>query len=335
MAKIFVTGIAGFMGSHLADALLNAGHDVVGIDNMLGGYMDNVPAAVKFYQEDACNFEAIKPLLHGVEIVYHLAASPHEGLSVFSPNMVAQNTYNSTLAVASAAILAGVKRFVFTSSMARYGFQKKLPFTEDMIPNPRDPYGVAKLAAEVSLARLGEAHGMEYTVAVPHNVIGSRQKYDDAYRNVASIMINLILQGKKPIIYGDGEQKRAFSFVADVVSPMLELGFKPGIAGEIVNVGPDEEFVSINDLCRRITKLMGEPFDPIYVPDRPMEVKQACCSADKARKLLGYKTTYTLDEGLEEMIQWIAKRGAKPFSYHLPIEIDTDRVPVTWRERLF
>lgn len=336
MAKIFITGVAGFLGSHLADRLIRDGHEVSGIDNLLGGYEDNVPKEVVFSQADARDFEKMKPLMQGVEVVYHCAAAPHEGLSVFSPNLITQHTYNSTIATMSAAILGGVKRFVFCSSMARYGAQEILPFTEDMRVRPQDPYGIAKYAAELAVESLGHAHGIEYVHAVPHNIIGPRQKYDDPFRNVASIMINLMLQGRQPIIYGDGEQKRAFSFIADVIDPLAKMGFQKNVAGEVINIGPDEEFISVNELARRLARLMGfKNLAPVYYDARPMEVKFAYCSADKARRLLGYATICDLDKGLSETIEWIRARGPKPFRYHLPLEIVNAHTPLTWKEQIF
>lgn len=336
MAKLLITGVAGFLGSHLADRLLALGHTVVGVDNLLGGYKDNVPSGVEFYPLDARDYQKLAACTRGVEVVYHCAAAPHEGLSVFSPNLITKHTYNSTVSTVTAAVLVGAKRVVFCSSMARYGEQPDLPFHEGMDPKPKDPYGVAKYAAELVTKSLCEAHGLEYTIAVPHNIIGSRQKYDDPYRNVASIMINLMLQGRQPIIYGDGEQRRAFSFIADVVDPLVKMGFEPHVVGEIINVGPDEESTTINELAQRIARLVGfQSLQPRYVAGRPMEVKLAYCSADKARRILGYQTTYLLDRGLSEMIEWISQRGTKPFQYHLPLEIINERTPLTWKDQLF
>lgn len=336
MSKIFITGIAGFLGSHLAERLIKDGHHVVGIDNLLGGYEDNVPEGAEFYKIDARDLEKLKPLMVGVEVVYHCAAAPHEGLSVFSPNLVTEHTYNSSVATVSAAVIANIKRFVFCSSMARYGEQDEIPFRENMLPKPRDPYGIAKYAAELVIENLCKANGIEYVHAVPHNVFGPRQKYDDPFRNVASIMINLMLQDRQPIIYGDGEQKRAFSFIKDVIDPLVRMGFDPRIDGEVINIGSDEEFVTINDLTRRVASLVGfKNLKPIYHDPRPLEVKLATCSADKARNLLGYNTTYDLDQGLGETIEWIKKRGPKNFEYHLPLEIINDKTPITWKNRIF
>ncbi|HEY8684153.1 MAG TPA: NAD-dependent epimerase/dehydratase family protein, partial [Chloroflexota bacterium] len=226
-----------------------------------------------------------------------------------------------------------VGRFVYCSSMARYGHGKP-PFREDQRAAPIDPYGIAKYAGELLVQNVCDTHGMEYVIAVPHNIIGPRQKYDDPYRNVASIMINRMLQGKQPIIYGDGEQTRSFSFVQDCVDPLLEMGTQKGLSREIINIGPDDEVTTINDLARILADLLSFDLHPIYVPDRPQEVRSATCSADKARKLLGYETKVSLNDGLLSMVQWIREHGAKPFEYHLPIEIDSPLVPATWRDRL-
>ena len=262
--RIFITGVAGFLGSHLADAMIKEGHEVVGVDNLIGGYLDNVPEDVEYYQVDCKYLNTMNKLMKGVDIVYHTACTAYEGLSVFSPELVCQNTYQITAAVASAAVSQGVKRFVYCSSMARYGTQEVVPFTEDMIPKPQDPYGISKLAAEHLISCLGEVHGMEYVIAVPHNIIGPRQKYDDPYRNVASIMINLMLQGRQPIIYGDGTQKRCFSFVQDDIECLKKLAFQEGLNGEIVNIGPDEEFVKLREAIIPIQVGMMEEFAKEY-----------------------------------------------------------------------
>lgn len=333
--RIFITGIAGFLGSHLADAMLAEGHEVLGCDNLIGGYRDNVPEEAAFYEVDCNEFEKMKELLSGVDIVYHTACTAYEGLSVFSPKLVAENTYLNTVSVASAAIVNNVKRLVTCSSMARYGTQDVVPFTEDMICKPQDPYGISKFSAENILRNLCEVHGMELVIAVPHNIIGPRQKYDDPFRNVASIMINLMLQGRQPIIYGDGKQKRCFSFVGDDIDCLKKLAFQDNVVGEVINIGPDEEFVTINHLAEVIARLTGFHLEPVYMPGRPQEVRLATCSADKARKLLGYETKYTLEQGLVEMINYIRRRGTKPFIYHLPLEIVSEKTPKTWSQKLF
>lgn len=333
--KIFITGIAGFLGSHLADELLVKGHEVIGCDSLIGGYMDNVPDRAEFHQMDCSNLSEMKELLRDVDLVYHTACTAYEGLSVFSPTLIAQNTFQNTASVATAAVHNKVKRFVNCSSMARYGTQDKVPFTEDMLPKPQDPYGISKYGAEQLVLNLGRIHGMEVVNMVPHNIIGPRQKYDDPYRNVASIMINMMLQGRQPIIYGDGNQKRCFSFVNDCTYCLVEAGFSPKVVGETINIGPDEEFVTINQLSKAIAKLLDFKLEPTYMPGRPQEVKHATCSADKARKLLGYQTKYTLEHGLQEIIDYIKQRGVKKFRYHLPLEIVNEKTPQTWTKKMF
>ena len=335
MKTIFISGVAGFLGSYLAEELIRDGHRVIGCDNLIGGYIDNVPDEVEFHQVDCGYLNTMNKLLKGVDILYHTACTAYEGLSVFSPHLVSQNTFQITSTLASAAISQGVNRFVNCSSMARYGQQPAMPFTEDMIPRPQDPYGISKYAAEQMLSCLSEVHGIEVVHAVPHNIIGPRQKYDDPFRNVVSIMINLMLQGRQPIIYGDGSQVRSFSYVRDVISCMKKLAFQPDVVGETINIGPDEEFVTILELAEIIAGQLNFRLDPVFVRERPQEVKFATCSADKARRLLGYKTEYTLSQGIAEMIEFISLRGVKKFRYHLDIEIVSDLTPETWTSKLF
>jgi len=192
--RIFISGVAGFLGSHLADEFIKDGHEVVGCDNLLGGYLDNVHPDVEFHQYDINFYNSMVKITEGCDIVYHCGATAYEGLSVFSPYFITKNIVQSTVSLITAAIANKVKRFIFCSSMARYGTQDTVPFTEDMIPKPQDPYGIGKHSCEQFLKNLAEIHGMEYVIAVPHNIIGPRQKYDDPYRNVASIMINMMLQ---------------------------------------------------------------------------------------------------------------------------------------------
>lgn len=333
--KVFITGIAGFLGSYIADAMIADGHEVSGCDTLIGGYIDNVPDDADFYQVDCNDTHMMRKLTKGVDIVYHTACTAYEGLSVFSPKIVCENTYLNTVSIASAAIANGVKRFVFCSSMARYGTQDITPFTEDMVCRPQDPYGISKYAAEQILKCMCEVHGMELVIAVPHNIIGPRQKYDDPYRNVASIMINLMLQGRQPIIYGDGLQQRCFSFVQDDVYCLEKLAFQDDVVGETINIGPDEQTVTINELASTIAELLDFELNPVYMTGRPQEVKFATCSADKARRMLGYKTQFSLEDGLQKMIEYINEKGTKKFRYHLDLEIKNEKTPKTWANRIF
>lgn len=332
--KIFISGVAGFLGSHLAEAMLADGHHVVGCDSLLGGELVNVPPDVEFYQYDCCFHNSMVKITRGCDVIYHTAATAYEGLSVFSPHLITQNIVTSSASLFSAGVQNGVKRIVFCSSMARYG-SNEVPFLETYEPRPQDPYGIAKVAAEQLLRNLAQVHGFEYVIAVPHNIIGPRQKYDDPYRNVASIMINLMLQGRQPIIYGDGSQMRCFSFVDDCIYCLKEMAYRPECASEIINIGPDEEFVSVLQLAEIIANQIGFNLDPIFLPDRPQEVKLATCSADKARRMLGYSTSTKLRDGLQSMIDYIRKNGTRRFRYHLDLEIVNEKTPRTWKERLF
>lgn len=332
--RVFITGVAGFLGSHLADAMLRKGHSVVGVDNMIGGEMSNIPTDISFFQADCNDLRRMHTYMAGCELVYHCAATAYEGLSVFSPHLVTQNIVTASTGVFSAAAARGVKRIVHCSSMARYGEQTP-PFTELMDCCPQDPYGVGKVCAEEMLKNICETHGIEYVIAVPHNIIGPRQKYDDPYRNVASIMINLMLQGRPPVIYGDGQQQRCFSYVDDCLSCLVQMGLTDKVVGCVVNIGPDEEPITILELAAMLASITGNEQPPVFMPGRPQEVKIALCSSDKARRMLGYRTVTDLKTGLRHMVEAIRERGPRPFKYHLGVEIQSPKCPRTWTDRLF
>ena len=331
--RVFITGIAGFLGSHLAERMLAMGHHVVGCDTLLGGELVNVPPEVEFYQYDCRDFNAMAKVMRGCELVYHCAATAYEGFSVFSPSLVMDNIVTGSVSVFSAAIANAARRLVFCSSMARYG-HNQIPFLETYTPLPQDPYGIAKVAAEQALINLATTHELEYAIAVPHNIIGARQKFDDPYRNVASIMANLMLQGRSPYIYGDGEQERCFSHIEDCLSCLLSLGLSDRGLSQIVNIGPDEGAVTINHLFRALKPIIGYEGQAIHLPGRPQEVRHAVCSSVKARELLGYRTTRSLDDGLIDVVDHIRTVGPRKFRYHLDIEIRTDRTPRTWANRM-
>lgn len=331
--KIFITGIAGFLGSHLADRMIELGHEVVGNDTLIGGYRDNVPKKAKLYVTDCCDVESMSFYMKDVDIVIHAAATAHEGLSVFSPSFITKNIFEASVATISAAIQNNVKRFVYCTSMARYGNQN-YPFTEDMAPRPVDPYGVAKVAGEEVLKILAETHGMEWNIAVPHNIIGPRQKFDDPFRNVMSIMANRNLCGKPAIIYGDGSQTRCFSYIDDCINCLEKMALDPKVVSEIINIGPDDGTISIEELSILVAKETGFKGEAISMEDRPREVKHAHCSSDKARRLLSYETKTTLEVSIRETVEYIRQKGPKEFDYSYPIEIINEKTPKTWSKRL-
>ena len=333
--KVFITGIAGFLGSNLADWCLKKNYQVSGCDNLVGGEKENFKDLdIKFFNIDCENLEEMTRAMKGVDVLCHAASYAHEGLSSVSPTLICRNNMMGSVATFTAAIKNNVKRIVFCSSMARYG-AIPIPYKEEDVPNPVDPYGVTKLAAENILKILSKTYGFEYNIAVPHNIIGPRQKYDDPFRNVASIMVNLMLQKRKPIIYGSGEQKRCFSDIDDCMSCLDKLMFDDNIKNEIVNIGPDEEFITINQLFGIISNKLKFNETAIYKKERPNEVFEAMCSSDKARKLLNYKTNVSLSESMDKMINYIKNRGTKEFKYNYPIEINTSITPETWTKKLF
>ena len=332
---IFITGIAGFLGSNLAEYYLKKKFKVSGCDNLIGGTLDNIDVnKINFFKANCEDFEMMKKITKNVDILCHTAAYAHEGLSSFSPVLISSNNVTGSVSVFTAAIVNKVKRIVYCSSMARYG-NIKIPFKEDDELKPVDPYGVSKVAAENILKILSKTHNVEYNIAVPHNIIGPRQKYDDPYRNVVSIMINLMLQKRNPIIYGDGNQKRTFSDIDDCIYCLDKLLTDPNVVSQVINIGPDEEYVSINELYRLLSNKLKFNLEPKYLEDRPNEVKEATCSADKARKILGYKTSVSLDKSLDKMIDYISNKGPKAFQYNYPLEINNEKTPLAWKERLF
>jgi UDP-glucose 4-epimerase len=330
--KILITGVAGFLGSHLSEKFSELGHEVIGIDNMIGGYRNNIPKKIKFFEMDCCDFKNVKKIMKNVEIVYHCAATAHEGLSVFSPYEITKNNYLASVSIFTAAIAEKVKRIIFCSSMARYGNQK-VPFSENMEAIPVDPYAISKVASEKVLINLCELNNIEWVIPVPHNIIGPRQKYDDPFRNVVSIMINRMLQKKAPIIYGDGKQTRCFSYIDDCLSCLLPMLDQKNLNKQIINIGPDEEFVTINKIAEICSNITGSNLKPIYKKERPKEVRHALCSADKARKFLNYKTKTDLFTGIKKTFDYIKNKGAKPFDYNIDLEIINELTPETWLKK--
>ncbi len=332
---IFITGIAGFLGSNLADFYIKKGFKVSGCDNLVGGDLDNINSEVNFYKGDCENLDFMtEATKNNVDVLCHAAAYAHEGLSSISPTLICNSNVTGSTSVFTASIRNKIKRIVYCSSMARYG-NIKVPFKEDDKINPVDPYGVSKVAAENILKILCKTHGLEYNIAIPHNIIGPKQKYDDPFRNVVSIMVNLMLQNRQPIIYGDGEQKRCFSDIDDCIYCLDKLITDKKIISQTVNIGPDEEFISINKLFKIISNKLQFNQEPKYYLDRPNEVKDATCSSEKAREILNYKTTVGLEESIDKVINYIKSNGTKEFKYNYSLEIDNVNTPITWKEKLF
>jgi UDP-glucose 4-epimerase len=329
--KILITGIAGLLGSHLAEQLLKDGHQVYGVDNLSIGLRSNVPEGVRFAEIDLRHPEVMDTLFRELkpEIVHHCAAWAHEGLSSFAPKLITENIYNIFLNTLVPSIRNNVKWFIQYSSMAVYGNQVT-PFNEEMNRAPVDVYGIAKAAAEQALESLSDVHGFKYTIIRPHNLIGERQLVDP-YRNVAMIMMNRIMQNKAPIIYGDGEQKRAFSYVGDAIPCLTKIGVSV-FPQEIINIGPTEEY-TINHLAEVILNEFKSDLKPIHIADRPKEVKNAWCTNDKAKRILGFETKTTFEEAIHKMVEWAKTQGPRDFKYLDELELEGTNLPETWRKK--
>jgi UDP-glucose 4-epimerase len=333
--NIFITGIAGFLGANLAEFYIKKGFKVSGCDNLVGGDIKNIDLKkINFFKADCEDLVFMTKIIKNIDILCHAAAYAHEGLSTFSPTLISSNNLTGSVSVFTAAIRNKVKRIVYCSSMARYG-NGNPPFKEYDVAIPVDPYGVSKLAAENILKILSKTHKFEYNIAVPHNIIGPKQKYNDPFRNVVSIMINLMLQNRRPIIYGNGEQKRCFSDIDDCIYGLDKMLTDPKIISQTINIGPDSEITSINELFYMLSNKLKFNKEPLYVKERPNEVKFAVCSSDKARKILKYKPLISLDKSLDKIIDYIKENKPKKFDYNHIVEIKNSITPETWTKKLF
>ena len=329
--RIFVTGVAGFLGSHFAKWAIDQGYEVLGVDNLSLGHKNNIPDGVQFYEYNLIDREKNKKLLKNVDFVFHSAACPYDNFSLYAPFKVTQNTFSITASVLSASLSHQVKRFIYCSSMSRYG-NHKAPFTEDMPSQGLTPYAVSKIAGEEMIKSLSQVHDFEYVICIPHNIFGPQQVYNDPYRNAVSMIVNQMLNEKAPLIYGDGEQKRAFSPIQDLIPLFPVLLFEDSLKNQILNIGPDEEVISLNELVQLINKILGKNIKARYSPFRKQEVKDAFCSADKARKLAHYKAQLSLEEALKKLIDSIKKQGPSYFSHHQTPEIESPSFPANWKK---
>jgi len=309
---------------------MNESHDVIGIDNFSIGRLENIPSNLKFIKADLRDSASIDVICkrEKPEIVYHLAAWAHEGLSQFSPKLITENNYNSSLNILVASIQSKVKKFVYTSSMSVYGDQKP-PFSEDMPRAPVDVYGIAKASTENLIEVMSKVYGIKYAIIRPHNVFGPRQAIWDPYRNVLGIFINRVLNGLPPEIFGDGNQKRAFTYIDDFTKYIALAGKEKALSNKIINVGPTKTY-SINQVAEIILEKMNSKLKPKHLADRPLEVKDAHCTNDLAKKLLGYKTNTSFEEGIRKMIKWATQLGPQKFEYLDKIELTGENLPKPW-----
>lgn len=340
-AKVLVTGAAGFMGSHLVDYLVNGGHEVFGVDDLSGGYSSNVNPKSRFTKLDLREKEAARVLIEQIrpQIIYHLAADATEGRSQFTPINCTERNYSVYLNLLVPAIKNGMEKIILCSSMSVYGSQRP-PFSEEMEPKPEDIYAISKAAMERATEVLAQVHGFKYTIFRPHNVYGPRQNLADPYRNVIGIFINCLLHNRYFYIYGDGGQKRSFSYIDDVTPYIAKAGFMEKTNGEIFNIGPREEYTISKMAGEVLSNFIDDPdnppehLKPKYLPARPKEVREAFCTCDKAERILGYKTSVDLSEGIRRMVDWAKTIGAQEFRYLESLELETEKTPTTWKDKL-
>src|SRR6266567_1990523 len=304
-----VTGAAGFIGSHVADELLKNGHRVVALDDLSGGFADNVPKGAKFVQGSILDHQLIDSLFseYRFDYVYHLAAYAAEGLSHFIKRFNYTNNVVGSMNLINAAINGNAKCFVFTSSIAVYGAGQS-PMTEDMAPVPEDPYGIAKLAVERDLEVSHEMFGLPYIVFRPHNVYGERQNIGDRYRNVVGIFMNQLLRGELMSIFGDGTQIRAFTHISDVAPIIAASVDYPDARNEIFNVGADEPH-TVNSLAQIVAAVLEKECRTIHLNERK-EVKIAFSDHSKVERFFGRKEKAPLENGVQSMAEWVRRHGA-------------------------
>jgi len=309
MSKILITGVGGLLGSRLADWIINnTDNQVVGIDDFSGGYTENVNKKIIFYKFNLTNLDKLYNVFkkEKIEIVYHFAAYAAEGLSPFIRKFNYENNVIASSNLITCSIEHNIKRFVFASSMAVYGDKYEPPFDENLLQSPIDPYGVAKYAVEMDLKIASNQHSLNYTIVRPHNFYGINQNIWDKYRNVLGIWMYQIINNQQPTIFGDGLQKRAFSYVDDSVVPFWNASQKENCIGEIINLGGIKEY-SINDACNILINITGKNLKPLYLEARH-ETKYAWATWKKSTDLLNFKHNVDLEEGVTKMWKWAQKQ---------------------------
>lgn len=303
---VLITGVAGLLGSNMADWILEnkKEYGVIGIDNLFGGYMENVHKDVIFFQRDLSN-DSIDDIFekYDVEYVYHMAAYAAEGLSPFMRMFNWKNNSVSTANVINACIKHGVKRLVYTSSMSVYGHgdMSHNRFDENDQPCPIDPYGISKYACEMDIRVAGEQHGLDWCIIRPHNIYGKKQNIWDKYRNVLGIWMYQILHDEPILIYGDGEQSRAFTSVEDNLEPLWNAAVLEEASKQIINLGGVTPY-TINEAARILCEIVK--YDKIEYREPRHEVKWAVPSYQKSIDVLKFVDKTSLNEGLEKMWEW-------------------------------
>lgn len=319
------------MGAHVVNELLrDDDHKVVVLDDISGGFRENVNPKATFIEGSILDVQLIKKLFEQYKFnnIYHLAAYAAEGLSHFIKRFNYQNNLIGSVNLINAAVNNNVKRFVFTSSIAVYG-ENQLPMHEKLIPMPEDPYGIAKYAVEQELIVSKRLFDLDYTIFRPHNVYGELQNISDKYRNVIGIFMNKIMQNEPLVIFGDGEQTRAFTHIADVAPHIARCVDIPETSCEVFNVGSDTH-VSVNKLAELVMTAMEKEVSIQHFEARD-EVKHAYCSHDKFQQIFGTASHVSLAEGLHQMATWAKSVGPRPATEFGDIEI-RKKLPEVWKK---
>jgi UDP-glucose 4-epimerase len=329
-ATSLVTGGAGFMGSHVADHLIQMGHEVVVFDDLSGGFRQNLPAKAVFVKGSIMDHVLIDRLFdqYRFDYVYHLAAYAAEGLSHFIKRFNYNNNLIGSVNLINAAINHNVECFVFTSSIAVYGACQS-PMSEVMVPMPEDSYGIAKLAVEQELRVSQRMFGLDYVIFRPHNVYGERQNIGDRYRNVVGIFMNQLLRGEPMTIFGDGTQQRAFTHVDDIAPVIAAAVENPAARNQIFNLGADDPY-TVNELAAVVAQAMAKNCNVKYLDARD-EVKIAFSDHGKAERIFGKRTKIGLPEGVRAMAAWVRDHGARESCTFENIEIPRN-MPRSWAE---
>lgn len=328
MPRSLVTGGAGFMGSHIAEHLLRNGHEVVVLDDLSGGFVDNVPNGAILVKGSILDVSLIDRLFkeHKFTYVYHLAAYAAEGLSHFIKRFNYNNNLIGSVNLINACVNYCVNCLVFTSSIAVYGSGQS-PLKEEMVPIPEDSYGISKLAVEQELKVSHEMFGLDYVVFRPHNVYGERQNIGDRYRNVVGIFMNQILRGEPLTIFGDGTQVRAFTHVDDIAPIIARSVDIPAARNQVFNVGADVPY-AVNDLAAIVVEAMGGKCKVVHL-DARSEVKIAFSDHSKSQRIFGNKPETTLRAGIRVMAEWVRAHGARESNVFKEIEV-MKNLPTSW-----
>lgn len=331
MQTVLVTGGAGFMGSHLADYLIEKmGFRVVVLDDLSGGFVENVHPKAEFVQGSIVDHELVNSLFskHRFTYVYHLAAYAAEGLSHYIKRFNYTNNLIGSVNLINACVNTGVERIVFTSSIAVYG-TNETPLLETQTPTPEDSYGIAKYAVEMDLSVSHEMYGLNYTIFRPHNVYGERQNLGDKYRNVIGIFMNRIMQERDLIVFGDGEQRRAFTYIKDIIPGIARSVTVEATANQIYNIGSDTH-CSVNELAQIVMKSMGCTVPVRHVEPRN-EVKIAYSDHSKFKSIFPETTATSLETGIRSMAAWARQVGIRESKRFDSIEVQKN-LPSAWTE---